>query len=158
MPKKRRSSKPVQRATSRQKRKTRQRRPIPWLWISLGVAVLAVAGFLLLRTETALPEEITAAQAYEKYQQGALFLDVRSQEEWAQAHVPNSIQIPLDELQGRLDELPRDRDIVVVCLSGLRSKEGVSLLRQVGFDRVTCLSGGLQTWRATGYPVEAGAP
>lgn len=157
MTKKRHSSKPIQHAASRQKHKTQRRQPIPWLWIGLGVAVLAIAGFLLLSAKAALPAEIAAAQAYEKYQQGAFFLDVRSQEEWAQAHVPNSVQIPLDELQGRLNDLPRDRDIVVVCLSGKRSKEGVSLLRQAGFDRVTCLSGGLQAWIAAGYPAEAGA-
>ena len=52
-----------------------------------------------------------------------------------------------------MNELPRDKDIVVICLSGARSKEGATLLRQAGFTRVTCMSGGIQAWVAAGYPI-----
>jgi rhodanese-related sulfurtransferase len=94
------------------------------------------------------------AQAHEEYQAGALFLDVRSQAEWNQGHIAKSLLIPLDDLPSQLDELPRDRDIVVVCRSGARSKEGAMILRQAGFSRVTCMTGGIQAWVAAGYPVE----
>ncbi len=101
----------------------------------------------------ALPAEVTAAQAFERYQAGALFLDVRTAAEWDQGHIAESVLIPLDELSNRLGELPRDRDIVVVCRSGARSTEGAQILRNAGFTRVTCLSGGLQSWIAAGYPL-----
>ncbi len=68
--------------------------------------------------------------------------------------IPGSQLIPLDELPNRLDALPRDKDIVVVCRSGNRSKEGTTILRQAGFSRATCMSGGLKAWAAAGYPVE----
>ena len=55
---------------------------------------------------------------------------------------------------GRMSELPKDKDIVVVCRSGNRSKEGTTILRDAGFARVTCMTGGLQAWAAAGYPTE----
>lgn len=125
-----------------------------WLWTGVGVAlVILAAAALVFRPRQDVAAEITAAQAYEKYQAGALFLDVRTQEEWTKGHIENSTLIPLDELPNRLNELPRDRDIVVVCRSGVRSKEGATILRQAGFDRVSCLTGGLNAWVEAGYPV-----
>jgi rhodanese-related sulfurtransferase len=83
---------------------------------------------------------------------------VRSQAEWDQFHIKDSTPIPLDELPNRLAELPKDKDIMVVCLSGHRSQSGTALLQQAGFMRVFCLSGGLQAWKAAGYPVQNGTP
>ena len=99
---------------------------------------------LLLRPKTPPSVEITAAQAYAKYQQGAFFLDVRSPEEWSQFHIKGSTLIPLDQLLNRLNYVPKDKDIVVVCLSGHRALSGTSILQQAGFRCVSCLSGGLQ--------------
>jgi rhodanese-related sulfurtransferase len=138
--------------SSRSHRKDRKQN-LTGLWIGLGIVVLVAAAFLLFRPNSALPTEISAGQAYEKYQQGAFFLDVRTQEEWDQGHIAKSTLIPLDSLQARLNELPRDQDIVVVCRSGVRSKEGTAILRQAGFTHVTCMTGGLQAWVAAGYPL-----
>jgi rhodanese-related sulfurtransferase len=93
------------------------------------------------------------AQAHDLYDSGAVFLDVRTQPEWDQGHIARSILIPLDVLPSRMSELPRDQDIVVVCRSGARSKEGTTVLRQAGFTRVTCMNGGIQGWLAAGYPL-----
>jgi rhodanese-related sulfurtransferase len=124
-----------------------------WLWIGLGVLVLIAIVFFIISFGQATPTEISVAQAHEKYQQGALFVDVRTQQEWDQGHIANSTLIPLNDLQSRLGQLPLDRDIVVVCRSGVRSKEGMTILRQSGFRRASCMSGGLQAWVAAGYPV-----
>ena len=123
------------------------------LWVGLGIIVLVAAGLLLFRNGGTPATEISPAQAYEKYQQGAYFLDVRTQGEWDQGHIAKSTLIPLDDLQNHLSELPRDQDIVVVCRSGVRSKEGTTILRQAGFTRVSCMTGGLQAWVAAGYPL-----
>lgn len=137
-----------------------QRRKAPkpnrtWLWVSLGLIVIAAVAYWLLGTKSPQLNEITPAQAYEKYQQGAFFLDVRTQAEWAQAHIAGSKLIPLDELQSRLGELPRDRDIVVVCLTGHRSEEGMKVLQAAGFSRAACMTGGLAAWKIAGYPLES---
>jgi rhodanese-related sulfurtransferase len=128
------------------------------LWVCLGILLVVVAGFLVLRPKATPSAEITPAQAYAKYQQGAFFLDVRSQEEWNQFHIKGSTLIPLDQLQDRLNEVPKDKDIVVVCLSGHRSLSGTAILQQAGFRRVSCLGGGLQAWMDQNYPVERGTP
>ncbi len=128
-----------------------------WIGIGLGAIVIVAAAFLLLRQPKAASQEISAAQAYAKYQQGIFFLDVRTQEEWDQEHIAHSTLIPLDELQNRLGELLKDQEIVVVCHTGVRSKEGMAILLQAGFTRVTCLAGGLEAWKAAGYPLEEGA-
>jgi rhodanese-related sulfurtransferase len=135
------------------------KRNLAWLWVSLAALLVAGVGILFLSRPKAAPSvEITPAQAHAKYQQGTFFLDVRSQDEWNQFHIAGSTLIPLDELPNRLNELPRDQDIVVVCLSGHRSQSGVTILQQAGFTRVSYLSGGLQAWTAAGYPVEGNAP
>jgi len=130
-----------------------------WKWIGLGFAVIViiVAAILLIPKITG-DAHISAAQAYQKYQQGAFFLDVRSQEEWNQIHIANSTLIPLDELQSHLSELPNDRDIVVVCLVGQRSEEGMTILQKAGITNASCMSGGLNAWKAAGYPLEGGNP
>jgi rhodanese-related sulfurtransferase len=146
-----------------------KRRSIAWLWVSLGAVLVAIAGILALAeqgrssaapstTQTLAAVEISPADAYAKYLQGAFFLDVRTQEEWNQFHIKGSTLIPLDQLPDRLVELPKDRNIIVVCLSGHRSQSGVAMLLQAGFTHVSCMNGGLQAWMDANYPVEKGAP
>lgn len=141
-------------AAYRQQRAKRRKKLTAW-WIgsAIGLALLAGGTYLLFRPAPALPPEISSMQAFEEFRQGALFLDVRSAEEWNQGHIQNSLLIPLDQLPKRLSELPRDRDIVVVCQSGARSAGGAAILRQAGFTLVTSLSGGLRSWIAAGYPL-----
>jgi rhodanese-related sulfurtransferase len=155
MSKKHKTSKPVSsKPVSKRPTKAHKQNQL-WLWVGMGVATIAVlAAVILLRTKTIRPTEISAAQAFQNYQEGAFFLDVRSQTEWDQAHIANSTLIPLDELPGRLDELPSDHDIVVVCLTGHRSEEGMNILQQAGFARAACMTGGLAAWQAAGYPLE----
>jgi rhodanese-related sulfurtransferase len=124
-----------------------------WTVAAFVLAVLAGAYFLL-RPHGGLPSEVSASQAYDMYRSGATFVDVRTQAEWDQGHIPDSLLIPIEELPNRLGELSKDKDIVVVCRTGVRSKEGETMLLQAGFTRVTCLSGGLRAWAAAGYPLE----
>ena len=101
-----------------------------------------------------LPRDSSVSEAYSLYQNGAFVLDVRTQEEWNEFHVPNTTLIPLDQLASRLSEVPRDRQIVVVCRSGNRSQQGRDILLNAGFKQVTSMSGGLNEWRASRYPIE----
>ena len=142
----------------RQHRKARKENQL-WKWISLGSAVVVIiVAAILLIPKFSGAIEISASQAYQRYQQGAFFLDVRSQEEWDQVHIANSTLIPLDELPNKLSQLPKDRDIVVVCLVGKRSHEGMEILQQAGFSRASCMTGGLNAWKAAGYPLEGSNP
>ncbi|HSG43764.1 MAG TPA: rhodanese-like domain-containing protein, partial [Anaerolineales bacterium] len=91
--------------------------------------------------------------AYAMYQDGAYVLDVRTVEEWDEFHAPNTTLIPLDQLTVRANEVPRDREIVVVCRSGNRSQQRRDILLNAGFTNVTSMAGGLNEWRALGYPI-----
>jgi rhodanese-related sulfurtransferase len=103
-----------------------------------------------------LAREVSVDQAYQMYQDGVFVLDVRTQEEWDEYHAPNTTLIPLDQLPSRLNELPKEREIVVVCRSGNRSQEGRDILLAAGFNAAS-MTGGLREWYARGYPIE-GAP
>ncbi len=145
-------------SSGRHRRPKPRRRNLTWLWIVLGALVVGGTGIWLLTSQAAPSVEITPAQAYAKLQQGAFFLDVRSQEEWNQFHIAGSILIPLDQLSNRLSEVPKDRDVVVVCLSGHRATSGTAILQQNGYKHVSCLSGGLTAWQAAGYPLVGETP
>ncbi|HEX9330574.1 MAG TPA: rhodanese-like domain-containing protein [Anaerolineales bacterium] len=129
------------------------------------IALLLIVGlviFLILQvgnkkgsnTATGLPGEISVSEAYTKYQTGAFFLDVRTQEEWNEFHAPNATLIPLDQLPTRLSELPKDKEIVVVCRSGTCSQQGREILLNAGFTQVTSMQDGLTDWRTSGYPIQ----
>lgn len=123
-------------------------------WIAMAVVLAVAAAIIVFLPRQGFPAEVDVARAYEMYQSGALLVDVRTQAEYDEAHIPGSVLIPLDELPDRLAEIPTDRDVVVVCRSGNRSKEGTAILRDAGYPRVTCMTGGIRDWTAAGYPVE----
>jgi rhodanese-related sulfurtransferase len=136
----------------------------------LAIALIAVVAIILFSlggsdVQETQPEagaapslEITMAAAYKKYQEGAFFLDVREPEEWNSFHIPNSVLIPLDDLPNRLNEIPHDSPIVVVCNSGNRSRLGRDTLLQAGFTDVTSMTGGVSAWEKAGYPIEGSLP
>lgn len=75
-----------------------------------------------------------------------LVLDVRTEREWRERRIDDSLNIPLGRLVERLGELPRDRPVVVHCASGYRSAIGASLLLRDGFADITDLVGGIAAW------------
>jgi NADPH-dependent 2,4-dienoyl-CoA reductase/sulfur reductase-like enzyme/rhodanese-related sulfurtransferase len=79
--------------------------------------------------------------------QAPFVLDVREQEEFRAGTVPGAINIPLDQLRSRLNELPKDREIWVTCKVGQRAYYGCRILAQYGF-RTRVLSGGYNTYEA----------
>lgn len=82
-----------------------------------------------------------------------VLVDVRTPGEHAAGHVPGAVNIPLDELPGRLDELRGHDDVTVICEVGGRSAAAAGVLTGAGIDAVN-VTGGTSAWRAAGYPVE----
>ena len=149
--------------TSHKKTTASTKRTFKNTWILAGVAVIvivAAVGYLIYlqssKNAASLLPEISVKDAYAKYESGSFLLDVRTQEEWVEYHAPNTTLIPLDQLPARLNELPRDREIVVVCRSGNRSQQGRDILLNAGFTQVTSMAGGLKAWQAAGYPTVTG--
>ena len=104
-----------------------------------------------------LPAEVSAADALALRDEGAFILDVRQPDEWATGHIPDATLIPLGDLPGRLAEVPRDRQVVVVCRSGNRSAQGRDILLGAGYPSVTSMAGGMKDWIAAGYPSQTGS-
>lgn len=84
---------------------------------------------------------------WEELPDDAYLLDVRTLAEREIAHIPGSHHLPIDDLRDRVDELPRDRPIWLVCAVGQRAYYSARLLMQHGID-ARVLSGGMKTWAA----------
>lgn len=75
-------------------------------------------------------------------------LDVREPWELAIARLPGTLDIPMNEIPDRLGDIPRDRQLIVMCRSGARSLRVANYLLQNGFSSVTNLTGGILAWSA----------
>ncbi|MEC1261306.1 MBL fold metallo-hydrolase [Bacillus swezeyi] len=80
-------------------------------------------------------------------------VDVRNLTEWQEGHIPNAQHIMLGTLQERLDEIKRDKPILMQCRSGARSAIGASILQANGFKKVLNLSGGMAQWQKEGLAI-----
>jgi rhodanese-related sulfurtransferase len=96
-----------------------------------------ISGFSPLITAAELKRLLEEADEAER----PLLLDVRNLGEYAAAHLRGALNIPVDELRFRLEEVPRGRPIVVHCYSGFRSHLALRILKQNGFERVRNLTG-----------------
>lgn len=85
---------------------------------------------------------------------GVTLIDVRNANEWSGGHIAGALHIPLGRLAERIDEIPRDKPIVMQCAGGTRSAIGASVLKTHGLDRVVNLTGGYGAWSKAGMPVE----
>ena len=104
---------------------------------------------------SSLPVDQVGIDAIDSAPPNAYILDVREPEEFARGHVPNAVNLPQADLATRLDEVPRDRPIMTICQSGMRSLRSAQFLRQQGIEQVVSVAGGTAEWRACGRPMEA---
>ena len=85
----------------------------------------------------------------------ALVLDVREESEYDAGHIPNSIHIPADKIKDRIEELEKfkDKPIVVIYRSGVRSGSASATLHTNGFSLIHNLKGGIDTWKNADLPI-----
>lgn len=104
--------------------------------------------------EKAQYTDVSVQQAREMIDSGdVLILDVRTQEEYNAGHIKNSTLIPVQVLDKRLNELPRDKKILVYCRSGSRSAQASQILVNNGFKEIYNMKGGITDWTNAGYDV-----
>jgi rhodanese-related sulfurtransferase len=99
-------------------------------------------------------EDVNAEDGHGMVEGGGYLLDVREADEWDAGHAPEAVWIPMGDLEARVDELPRDRRIVVICRSGARSHRVAGVLLGAGFDAVN-LDGGMRAWAGEDFAVVA---
>ncbi len=95
------------------------------------------------------PLEVTVTDARDRLAarpNETLLLDVREAAELAICRVPAAVHLPMGQIPANLEQLPRDRDILVICHHGGRSLRVTYFLRQHGFDRVANIAGGIDAW------------
>ena len=81
-------------------------------------------------------------------------LDVREDDEWQAGHAPSAVHLPMSEIIGRLDEVPSDVDVAVICRTGARSAQVAQYLSRLG-RRAANVEGGMVAWSRAGLPMES---
>jgi rhodanese-related sulfurtransferase len=114
-------------------------------YILFGLIIL----FIALRFKPAkgvkniTPNELKAELKDKKKQ----FIDVRTQGEFNGYHIPEFKNIPLHQLAQKTNKLSKDKEVVVICQSGMRSQKASKILVKSGFKHVTNVKGGVSAWR-----------
>ncbi len=121
----------------------------------------------LLAEARATLERITAQQASDEQEQGALLIDVRTSEQRVEhGEIPGAIPIGLNVLEWRLDPASEWRNpaatdhdvrVIVFCQEGFSSSLAAARLQSLGLHRATDVIGGFEAWRDAGLPIETGA-
>lgn len=81
-----------------------------------------------------------------KENKNLVLIDVRRPAEYRQGHIPNAINYPLSQLRKRVKEIPRDKEILIYCRNGMRSRHAGRILKGKGFSNIAQLRGGLVWW------------
>jgi rhodanese-related sulfurtransferase len=89
---------------------------------------------------------------------GALIVDVREAREYAQIRAKGAVLLPLGRLNNRVKDLPRDREILLMCRTGGRSSNATQFLVANGFENVANVNGGIMAWYNAGLPTSSGEP
>ena len=129
-------------------------RPLNMLAIEATNRGVADMAWAMLGSSPEVP--LVAIDALEGRASDVLLLDVREPEEYAHGHVPGALNLPQADLATRLDELPRECPIYVICQSGYRALRAAQFLKQSGIEHVANVSGGTGTWQAAGKPLAFG--
>ncbi len=89
----------------------------------------------------------------------AQVIDVRGSDEYVNGHLPDSRNIPLEQLEARAGELEKFKDtpVILVCQTGARSSGACKQLEKLGFSKVNNLESGIAGWRSAGLPLKKGA-
>jgi rhodanese-related sulfurtransferase len=120
----------------------------------------SLSGLLLTTIATAAMQNISATdmQKITRQTPDIYLLDVRTLGEYTQKRIKGARLIPIDQIQRRINEIPKNRPIIVICETGMRSSQVGRYLDSLGYQGVSNLSQGIMGWQLRGYPIESGMP
>ncbi len=118
-------------------------------------AITAVLGLMLAMQQLQASQGVDVKTAQSMSAQGALLLDVREPQEYLAVHAVNAKLMPLGQVGARLQEIEayKDKPVAVICRSGRRSAQAVSILQEAGFTQVVNVQGGTSAWVEAGLDV-----
>lgn len=98
--------------------------------------------------------DLAPAEAQSLVSEGkAVLVDVREESEWRSGHVPGAIHLPLSRFAEGVGRLPRDKKVILYCLSGGRSGRALGECAKAGLPIESHLAGGISAWQRAGLPV-----
>ncbi|WP_066175875.1 rhodanese-like domain-containing protein [Bacillus marinisedimentorum] len=119
-----------------------------WIWIiALGLVV-----FLFIKRSAPAKgvRQLTTAELADEMKKNnktAYYIDVRTPGEYKSGHIKKFKNIPLQQIQARTSELPKDKELVLICQSGNRSGVASKKLKKLGFEKVANVRGGMSAWQ-----------
>ncbi len=119
----------------------------------LSMSVLTTAAIASLQNINAAEMQKITKQSPDIY-----LLDVRTLGEYQQKRIKGARLIPIDQVQNRIKDIPKNRPIIVYCETGVRSALVGRYLDSLGYQGVYNLSQGIMGWQVRGYPIETGMP
>ncbi len=110
--------------------------------------ILNMLGFIAINAYDGLDKVIDYKEAEKKLKEGALLVDVRTLDEFKLGSIDGSVLIPHTEIRSRMNEIPKDREVIVMCGIGLRAHIAYRILAQNGYTKIYNLTGGYKTLKA----------
>jgi rhodanese-related sulfurtransferase len=126
-------------------------------WMLIAIALSSGFFLLLPVVQGATASGISPTEAVQCINRDkGVVVDVCSADEFAQSHIKGSLNVPLDELEARLDKAVKNKStpVIMVCAAGARSKRAQAMAQKLGYDKVHSLHGGLKAWKEANLPVE----
>ena len=128
------------------------------MWITALTVLAVAAGVFYFASRPAASTDavfknVSVTDLKNASEPDKIILDVRRQDEYDAGHVEGVVLIPVQELADRLDELPKDKPLYVICRSGNRSMIASEILEKAGFKDIRNVQGGILAWQRAGYPV-----
>jgi len=128
-------------------------------WIVLGVVALGIVLWMVLRMASKDSYSELTQETLLKYledDRDMCILDVRSQREYEQGHVPKAIHMDYQKISTHADELEshKRKDLIVYCEHGMRARMAITVLQRVGFTRIYHLQGDMVEWKRADLTLE----
>ncbi|GAA6743668.1 rhodanese-like domain-containing protein [Thermus antranikianii] len=98
-------------------------------------------------------QNIGPQELYQAVDQGAVVVDVRTPQEFAEGHVPGAINLPVEAIPQWADTLPKDKPVYLYCRSGNRSRQAAEYLKRKGYTNLYNLEGGILAIQREGFPL-----
>ena len=132
-----------------------KQRNIPRPLLAGIVLIIFASAYVYFLTPTQEYADVTVAEAKALIEgkPDMVILDVRTPSEFDDGHIEGAINIPVDYLAERLDELSKDDELLVYCRTGNRSARAVEILDDNGFTKIFHMDAGITGWLDAGYPV-----